>query len=105
MSRKKVHEYLYHNLTYELEGTLAEAIVRLEKLREKYGDGVLIRYEQVPYEDNYELRLYKVRDETKEERQERLESEREVRERREGWEKQQYETLKKKFEKEKEADK
>lgn len=95
--RKKVNEEVGTFDGYELDGTFTSAILKLTALHEHYGEECTIDYAQCQYDDGYEFKIYRKRDETKEEREARLKKDRDVKSNREKWDREQYVKLKKKY--------
>jgi hypothetical protein len=100
--RNTVFEYSgYGDIIYELEGSIDNAIKFLQDLKANGYTDLSVDYESGYYSDNRVIRVLKERLETDEEFQKRLEAERIVKLQIEERERQAYETLRAKFEKNK----
>jgi hypothetical protein len=100
--RNTVFEYSgYGDIIYELEGSIDDAIKFLQDLKANGYTDLSVDYESGYYSDNRVIRVLKERLETDEEVQKRLEAERIAKLQIEERERQAYETLRAKFEKNK----
>jgi hypothetical protein len=100
--RNTVFEYSgYGDIIYELEGSIDDAIKFLQDLKANGYTDLSVDYESGYYSDNRVIRVLKERLETDEEFQKRLEAERIAKLQIEERERQAYDTLRAKFEKNK----
>ena len=99
MSKRTVKDNINTYCGYDFEGKVTNVIATLQGWVEEHGPDIELDYDQCQYDDDYEFNLSNRRPENAVERAKRLDQEKTDKERQDKWDRENYEKLKKKFEK------